>query len=67
MKEINEIENAKEKQSWKNTDERYLRELQKLYDLIENIENEKLRKNIIAQVIKFDDTLSKIAEEKLTK
>lgn len=67
MKKIDEIENAKDKQIWKIRDERYLKELQKLYDLIENVESEKLKRNIITQVAKFDNTLSKIAEEKISK
>ena len=43
----------------------YLFELQKFLDLADNIKDEKLRKNIISQMLKCDKCLTKIAEEEL--
>ena len=55
---------------WKNKNEQYLFELQKFLDLADNIENEELRKAIIAQMLKCDKCLTNLAEQifkKLTK
>ena len=54
-----------EKNKWKNKNEQYLFELQKFLDLADNIEDEKLRKAIISQMLKCDKCLTKIAEEEL--
>ena len=48
--------------NWKNKNEQYLFELQKFMDLADNIENENLRKLIIAQMLKCDKRLTIIAE-----
>ncbi len=48
---------------WKNKNELYLKELQKFFDLSDNIEDEKLKKVIISQMLKVDETLTKIIEE----
>ena len=50
--------------SWKNTNKKYLNEIQKFLDKVENIENEQLREEIIVQMLKCDEELTKIAEEK---
>ena len=50
---------------WKTNNKQYLFELQKFLDLKDNIKNEKLRKNIISQMLKCDKYLTKIAEEEL--
>ena len=52
-----------EKNKWKNKNEQYLFELQKFLDLADNIENEKLKKVIISQMLKCDRCLTNIAEE----
>ena len=62
MKEEN-INNLIQNNNWKNKNEQYLFELQKFMDLADNIENENLRKLIIAQMLKCDKCLTKIAEE----
>ena len=49
--------------NWKNKNEQYLFELQKFMDLADNIENENLRKLIIAQMLKCDKRLTIIAEK----
>jgi hypothetical protein len=50
---------------WKTNNKQYLFELQKFFDLADNIKDEKLRKNIISQMLKCDKYLTKIAEEEL--
>ncbi|MFR6022172.1 MAG: hypothetical protein ACLUHC_04490 [Clostridia bacterium] len=61
MKEEN-INNLIQNNNWKNKNEQYLFELQKFMDLADNIENENLRKLIIAQMLKCDKRLTIIAE-----
>lgn len=50
---------------WKTNNKQYLFELQKFLDLADNIKDEKLKKNIISQMLKCDKYLTKIAEEEL--
>ena len=50
---------------WKTNNKQYLFELQKFLDLADNIKDEKLRKNIISQMLKCDKYLTKSAEEEL--
>ena len=57
----NNEQNAKESK-WKNEDEIYLFELQKFLDIVENVENEELRKEIIAQMLKCDKRVTQLAE-----
>lgn len=52
-------------EDWKKEGKRYLQELQKFLDKAENIENEELRKEIIIQMLKCDDELTKLANEKI--
>ncbi len=48
---------------WKNTNKKYLFELQKFLDLIDNVTDEKLRKELIYQLNRFDRTITEIAEQ----
>ena len=50
--------------NWKNRNKDYLKELQSFLDKAENIENENLKKDIIFQMLKCDEVLTQIAEEK---
>ena len=52
-----------EKSKWKNKNTQYLIELQKFLDLADNIEDEKLRKLIIYQMLKCDNCVTNIAEK----
>ncbi len=52
---------------WKLKSEEYLNELQIFLDKADNIENEKLKKDIISQMLKCDKVLTKIAQEKINK
>lgn len=47
---------------WKNQDEIYLFELQKFLDIVENVGDEELRKQIIAQMLECDKRVTKLAE-----
>ena len=48
---------------WKEKDERYIKELQKFFDITDNIKNEQLKMDVIYQMIKCEETITKIAEE----
>lgn len=54
-------QNTKESK-WKNQDEMYLFELQKFLDIVENVNDEELRKEIIAQMLKCDKRVTQLAE-----
>lgn len=51
------------KEDWKKENKIYLRELQKFLDKAENIENEELKNEIIIQMLKCDEQLTKMAEQ----
>ena len=57
----NNEQNTKESK-WKNEDKIYLFELQKFLDIVENVEDEELRKEIIAQMLKCDKRVTQLAE-----
>ena len=48
---------------WKTESEAYLNAIQKFLDKAENIENEELREEIIIQMLKCDEELTKLAEK----
>ena len=56
------IEHNTKESKWKNEDEIYLFELQKFLDIVENVKNEELRKEIIAQMLKCDKRVTQLAE-----
>lgn len=49
---------------WKEKDKRYLKELQSFFDKAENIEDSNLKQKIIGQMLKCDDVLTQIAENR---
>ena len=55
--------NILEENKWKNKNSQYLFELQKFLDLADNIEDEKLKKAIISQMLKCDKCVTNIAEK----
>lgn len=63
IKEILDDKNKLEKQKIQNKN--YLRELQRFFDLADNIPNEKLKKRIIYQMLKCDETITKIFEKRI--
>ena len=62
-KDMEKIENLK-KENWKANSQKYLKELQAFLDKAENIQNEELKKEIIFQMLKCDNELTILAEEK---
>lgn len=62
MKEKQELLND---HNWKNKNERYLFEVQKFLDLLDNISNENLRKQIIYQFTVYDRLITELAENLL--
>ena len=65
-KEAEEIKKRQCFREWKAKNENYLRELQKFLDIADNVSDEKLKLDIIYQMLKCDEILTKIAEERLT-
>lgn len=60
------MEEAMNQHIWKIANKRYLFELQKFLDLIDNVKDEKLQKELIYQLNKFDKVITEIAEQQIT-
>ena len=61
-------ENVREnKMRWKEENKRYLIEMQKFLDRVDNIEDEKLKESIIYQMLRCDKILTEISEEMFKK
>ncbi len=54
----------KEDKDWKEKNKNYLKELQNFFDKANNIADEDLRNKIIGQMLRCDDILTKIAENR---
>lgn len=69
MNELNRknIEERIYLRDWKEKNEKYLRELEKFFDITDNVKDEELKLDIIYQMLKCDEILTKIAEERLEK
>ena len=52
---------------WKEKNSEYLMNVQSFLDKVDNVENEGLKKDIITQILKCDDILTKLAEEEFIK
>ncbi len=52
---------------WKEKNSEYLMNVQSFLDKVDNVENEGLKKDIITQMLKCDDILTKLAEEEFIK
>lgn len=52
---------------WKKEYKEYLKEVEKFLDKAENIEDEELKRDIIIQMLKCDEILTKIAEQEFKK
>ena len=61
LKKINENIDNKE---WKEKNKIYLKELQNFFDKADNIEDNELKQLIIGQMLRCDDVLTKIAENR---
>ena len=56
-----EIENNR---NWKEKNKSYLRELQNFFDKADNIEDKNLRQLIIGQMLRCDNVLTELAENR---
>lgn len=65
-KDMEKIESLK-KENWKANSQKYLKELQAFLDKAENIQDEDLKKEIIFQMLKCDNELTILAEERFKK
>ena len=52
-------------ENYKNNNKEYLKQLQILLDLVDNIQDENLRKTIVYQILKCEKELMQIKEEYL--
>jgi len=59
----NELIDTQDKRNWKNSNQQYLKEVQKFLDIAENIKDEQLKKQIIHQMLICDEKLTMIAEK----
>ena len=60
MQNKNRLKNNRD---WKEKNKRYLYELQKFFDKVDNIKDEELKESIISQMLKCDKVLTEIIEE----
>lgn len=51
-----------ENSNWKNKNSQYLFELEKVLDIVDNIEDKQLKTDIINQILKCDRCLTNLAE-----
>lgn len=51
-----------ENSNWKNKNSQYLFELEKMIDIVDNIEDKQLKTDIINQILKCDRCLTNLAE-----
>ena len=54
----------KENRSWKEENKKYLKELQNFFDKADNIADEDLRNKIVGQMLRCDEILTRIAENR---
>lgn len=50
-------------EEWKTKDEQYLKELQKMLDIVENVKDEDLKHRIIIQYLKCDAIITELAKK----
>lgn len=62
-KNMKKVEKFK-KENWKANSQKYLQELQAFLDKAENIQDEEIKKEVIFQMLKCDNELTILAEEK---
>ena len=57
----------KSDRNWKEKNKNYLRELQNFFDKADNIEDKDLRQIIIGQMLRCDNVLTELAENRFEK
>ena len=58
------LSNSKDEE-WKTKDSKYLKELQKMLDVVENVKDEELKHRIIIQYLKCDSVITELANKKI--
>ncbi len=48
---------------WKTKDNKYLKELQKMFDIVDNVKDEDLKRRIIIQYLKCDSVITELAKK----
>ena len=51
---------------WKTKDKRYLKELQRMFDIVENVKDEDLRNRILIQFVRCDELITELAREQIS-
>lgn len=57
-------EHLEKNKDWKERNKKYLKELQNFFDKADNITDEDLRNKIVGQMLRCDEVLTKIAENR---
>ena len=52
-------------EDWKIKDDKYLKELQKMFDIVENVKDEELKHRIIIQFLKCDAVITELAKKQI--
>lgn len=58
-------QNFENNEKWKINDIRYINELQKMFDIVDNVKDEELKNRIIIQFLKCDKILTELAKEQM--
>lgn len=57
----------KNNEEWKTKNKKYIKELQKMFDIIDNVQDEELKNRILLQFVKCDEIITELATEQLIK
>ena len=57
----------KNNEEWKTKNKKYIKELQKMFDIIDNVQDEELKNRILLQFVKCDEIITELATEQLRK
>ena len=58
------IEELRKNRKWKEENKKYLLELQRFFDKVDNVLDRDLRDSIVSQMLRCDNVLTEIAEQK---
>lgn len=56
-------QNFENNDKWKINDIRYINELQRMFDIVDNVKDEELKNRIIIQFLKCDKIITELAKE----
>lgn len=52
-------------EEWKTKNNKYLKELQRMLDIVDNVEDEDLKSRIITQYLRCDATITELAKKQM--